>query len=626
MKKVNLLILLFLLIQINAKSSHIVGGEFQLKLKRGYNYELSLRMYFDDISAAPGLLNYDLTINVGIYEKVTNQFIATAKLPRVSADFINYKYPQCSDFNSNKVRTRLLLYTSDIYLDPAIYTSPNGYYIVWQRCCRNASISNIRNSRNVGQSFYMEFPAVNLNSQKFVNSSPIFHSITGDFPCMNQQFNFSFGAFDPDGDSLTYRLVTPWDGNDNNPPGPAPYSAVTWESGYGINNQIPGNPALTVDNKGDLSVKASKTGLFVFAMQCDEFRNGIKIGSVRRDFQFWVINCPLSYAPEMEMKIPGETGYYNKKDTLSLTIGESVCYKLFTTDSTYNIFGKNKDLFFDLSNSDLPPNTFSLSFLSATLGKGNDTLKPEVCINTCRMFANNEDKLYHINLIVRDKNCPFPKMDSIKIPILIKHFPNSLPIVKIPCVCVADTSIMVGNSIKFDVAGIDKDSADHMTLTAYGDGFNLNDAGMSFNTVSGYDSISSVFTWNANCSALKLGTSFNVIFQVDDNNCDAYSKKSLRVTLNLKDTITTLAYISPANLLTPNNDGLNDFFEMNDLPPDNCEYYFRAIEVYNSWGTKIFEEKSRNFRWNPNNAADGVYYYSIDLNKKQVKGWLQVLR
>jgi hypothetical protein len=628
MKKINLLIIIFLLNQLNTEASHIVGGEFQLKLKRGFNYELSLRMYFDDISAAPGLLNYDLTIDAGIYEKNTNTFIGIAKLPRVSMDFIDYKYVQCSEYNSSKVRTRLMYYTMDIFLDPAIYTSPNGYYVTWERCCRNASVSNIRNSRNVGQSFYLEFPAVAINGQRFINSSPVFNKITGDFPCIQQTFNFPFGAIDPDGDSLTYRMVTPWDGNDNDPPRPAPFTPVMWETGFGTNNEIPGSPALTVDSKGNLSVKASKTGLFVFTVQCDEFRNGIKIGTVRRDFQFWVIDCPVSYSPHMEMKVPGETQFYNKKDTLSLTIGQSVCYNLFITDSTYNVYKRNKDLFLDLTNSNLPPNVFSLNFTTGTLSPGNDTLKPKLCINTCRLFAdNNEDKLYYINAIVRDKNCPSPKMDSIHIPVLIKHFPNALPAIQIsPCVCVADTSILVGNSLQFDVIGTDKDSTDHMTLIAWGDGFNLADAGMSFNNTDGFDSISSVFTWNSTCTAIKLGQTFKVFFQVDDNNCDAGSRKTTSVKLNLIDKQTTLSDLSPANLLTPNNDGMNDFFEMTNMPPDNCEYYFRNIEVYNTRGTRIFEDKSRNFKWNPINNSDGVYYYSIDLNKKLIKGWLQVMR
>jgi hypothetical protein len=525
MKRTYLCILIIFISFCSVTASHIVGGEFQLKLKRGYNYTLSLRMYYDDINAEPGLLNDDLYINVAIYEKNTNRFIRVANLPRISSNLISYKYNQCTEFNSSKVRTRLLFYSLDIFLDPEIYNSTNGYYVVWERCCRNASIMNIRNPGDVGNAFYMEFPSVLKNNERFLNTAPIFNDITGDFPCINQPFSFPFGAFDPDGDSLTYKLVIPFAGHSNlgsgnsepYPPNPAPYPWINWVPGYGINNEIPGNPALTINpTNGNLSVTPTRTGLFAIAVECTEFRNGVQIGLVRRDFQFWVINCPYSYPPQLEMKIPGKPGYYNQKDTLSLTIGESICYNLSMIDSAYNVFHKNTDLFLDLTNSDLPSGVYSLSLTSGTLRPGNDTLKSNLCITTCRKFQSNIDQLYHINVIVRDNACPLPRRDSIKIPLLIKHLQNDTPSIKIDPPNV-NTNLLIGNSINFNVIGRDNNPGDIITLTGYGDGFNLSDVGMSFNSVSGHDSISSPFRWTADCDAFRQRQSFKVIFEVNDN-------------------------------------------------------------------------------------------------------------
>jgi gliding motility-associated-like protein len=632
MKKIYLFVLLTIISLCKVTASHIVGGEFQLIMKRGYNYTLSLRMYFDDIHAQAGLINDDLNINVAIYEKSTNSLIKTVNLPRISANLINYKYNQCTDFNSSKVRTRLMYYSSDIFLDPDIYNDPGGYYVVWERCCRNALIINIQNPGDVGNAFYMEFPPVIVNNQRFENTDPIFNDITGDFPCINQPFNFPFGAFDPDGDSLTYTLVTPLAGYSNllgnsepDPPNPAPYPLVNWVPGFGVNNEIPGSPSLTIDKKGNLLVRPNRIGVFAIAIQCNEYRNGIKIGTVRRDFQFWVINCPYNYPPELQMKVPGKPGYYNKKDTLTLTIGESVCYNLFMTDSAYNVFHQNKDLFLDLTNSNLPPDVYSLSINSGTLQPGNDTLKSNLCINTCRRFPKNIDQLYYIDVIVRDNGCPLPRLDSIRIPLLIKHLQNSPPAVKIVPANINST-LLVGNTINFNVIGTDKDHPDLINLIGYGDGFNLSDQGMIFNNVSGHDSISSPFRWVADCKAFLQKQSFKIIFQVEDNNCLVNNKDTISITLRVKDYETKLNELSPPNLVTPNNDGLNDYFEIPNIPSDNCEFFFRKVEVYNRWGSRIFEDKNRNFKWDPSRESDGMYFYNIDLNQKQVKGWLQVIR
>lgn len=82
------------------------------------------------------------------------------------------------------------------------------------------------------------------------------------------------------------------------------------------------------------------------------------------------------------------------------------------------------------------------------------------------------------------------------------------------------------------------------------------------------------------------------------------------------------------NAITPNGDGLNDFFSVK-----NAERYdIRKLEVYNRWGQRLF--KTDDFyggeRWNANELPAGNYYYRITLGRKEgVKehvGWIQVIR
>lgn len=65
------------------------------------------------------------------------------------------------------------------------------------------------------------------------------------------------------------------------------------------------------------------------------------------------------------------------------------------------------------------------------------------------------------------------------------------------------------------------------------------------------------------------------------------------------------------NVITPNNDNLNDFF----YPVINCEYDEYHIVIYNRWGQLLFESFNQDEKWNGKyknqEVADGVYFYLI---------------
>lgn len=82
-------------------------------------------------------------------------------------------------------------------------------------------------------------------------------------------------------------------------------------------------------------------------------------------------------------------------------------------------------------------------------------------------------------------------------------------------------------------------------------------------------------------------------------------------------------YIEVYNLITPNGDGKNDFFEVKDLQKNTY-----ALKIYNSWGALVYSNDNYNNVWDAEPLEDGVYYYSLihHKNKRNLKGWLHVLR
>jgi len=69
----------------------------------------------------------------------------------------------------------------------------------------------------------------------------------------------------------------------------------------------------------------------------------------------------------------------------------------------------------------------------------------------------------------------------------------------------------------------------------------------------------------------------------------------------------------PTNVFTPNGDGLNDYFWI-----DNIEDYINpTLKVYNRWGKLVYESKSYKNDWDGGNLDEGTYFYIISPNSEK---------
>ena len=76
------------------------------------------------------------------------------------------------------------------------------------------------------------------------------------------------------------------------------------------------------------------------------------------------------------------------------------------------------------------------------------------------------------------------------------------------------------------------------------------------------------------------------------------------------------------NLITPNNDGLNDFFVVQCL--DNESGWL--LEISNSWGEVIYRNTNYKNTWGAQNTSAGVYYYFLKKDDREYRSWLQVIK
>lgn len=163
-------------------------------------------------------------------------------------------------------------YQKNIYKIKHTYPGPGIYKIVVQDPNRNYGIVNIPNSVNV---VFSISTTLMVNPGTGLNSTPVLLNPPYDKAALGYTFIHNPGAYDVDGDSLSYNLTV-----------------CTREDGKPIENYTypPASNAFYVDSiTGDLVWDApTKLGKYNVAMEINEWRNGIRIGSIVRDMQIEV--------------------------------------------------------------------------------------------------------------------------------------------------------------------------------------------------------------------------------------------------------------------------------------------------------------------------------------------------
>ncbi len=510
-----LLSLFFIISFYQAMSSHIVGGELVFKTLKGVQatHRIGLNLYFDEINGIPQA--EDQIVNLFIFQKSNNRRVTSIQAPKVGRKNITYANPQCGN---SGLKTLFISYALDVVLNPEEFNDPEGYYIVWDRCCRNNVIDNIKTPGDVGSLFSVFFPPLTKNGTLFLDSAPEFSEIQGDYACLNADFYIDFKATDADGDSLVYALSTPVTGFSNravpNPQalGSSNYPVVTWAEGISLANVIPGTRPLRVDSRtGRLSFTAGKLGLYVFSILVTEYRKGEKLGSVTRDFQIKVIDCFEAFAPNILVVQSGSKVSYQNNASIRLTQTDSACFSVQVTDRNFNqlikISGKainspRKDFYF-------LPTEFRTR-------KSNDTLTFQFCLDDC--FETENNRPIRLELIAEDESCPVPLTDTLTLFIYRQSAPNTAPKVTTSLLSPYVEAIPE-QLLEFTVFGRDFDP-DSIQMSAQGRGFNLDTYGFKFPTIGGKGAVSQKFSWKPPCT-IKVSDTLAIDFRLTDLRCSA---------------------------------------------------------------------------------------------------------
>jgi gliding motility-associated-like protein len=372
-----LLFLFLVLGTFSSEAAHLKGGWIQYSyLGPGATpstsrYQIIVRQYMDCNSTAS---QRDGQVFLGVFNSRTGERIRTETIPKSAEGTLDKN--SFSPCLNSPPRVCFLILRYDLVID--LPDNPDGYSLTVQRCCRITGIVNVSgNSGNIGVSYTNTIPGVINGTDYSKNSSPVFAQKDTAIVCFNSPFTFDFSATDADGDQIIYSFCSGSIGGGSgspipNPPTAPPYASVPYNPSYPGNSPL--GLAVTIDpNTGIISGTApGVTGQFVVAVCANEYRNGVLIGSTKKEIHITVAGCSISAA---ELK----PNYITCNGTTLSFQNESSNSSITSYFWDFGVAGINSDTSssptptYDFLNSGRDSGTFTVKLVVATSGGCKDS-------------------------------------------------------------------------------------------------------------------------------------------------------------------------------------------------------------------------------------------------------------
>lgn len=293
------------------QAAHLIGGEITYTCQGNNLYTVSLRVYRD---CGGGGAAFDNVANVAVYD-INNQLIRTLGIAR--GQIISLSNSLTSD-PCVTVPANLCVeyadYVDTITLPPLI----GGYTLVHQRCCRNAVIGNVSNPGSIGNTYSIRIPSMDTTC----NSAPQIITPPDNVLCLNRPAIIDLQVQEADGDSLSFDLCQIFAGGASsggggggncfsvipNPPCPPPFTPVAFAAPYTFANPIPASSNFTINPRtGRIRGQANQAGIYVAGICITEWRDGQILSTVRLDYQFAVTQCTQNVVSDMRTPIEDPT-------------------------------------------------------------------------------------------------------------------------------------------------------------------------------------------------------------------------------------------------------------------------------------------------------------------------------
>lgn len=606
---------------LSAKATHIIGGELYYDHLGGGLYNVTLKLYRDCASA----VGFDAQAAIGVFDGVNFSLVQVQQLSFPGATTVPVE-----------LETPCLTLPPDVCVETTSYTgffnlplTVNGYILAYQRCCRTNIIENLSNPGDVGLTVTTRIPGSGLP----VNSSPRFNELPPVALCLDAPLAFDHSASDPDGDSLVYSMITPYNGGtplapQPNPPAPPPYAPVPWDAGYSEAYQIDSDPAISIDPvTGLLTLTPTLQGVFNVGVRVQEYRNGELLGETRRDFLFKVVACNATVVSAIQ-----------QQTEFCQSLGVQFQNNSFGATEFLWDFG-DPGIDFDTSTEANPywsysqPGTYPVTLIANPGTTCADTsvvlyqvyLAPSPVIIPPPPFCGNAP----VTLVAEGDfspgasilwqlgsgSTPQVSTDSIVTVQFAGPGTHEVTLIVAQNGCTGFYTDVAVNHPQPE-ASFDADPSPPQpigTPVLFTDTSDPNGGEIATWT---WTMQGSVFAPSAPTAAWEGGWPAQYEVSLTVTTADGCSAVASMVYEILGGPI-----VIP-NVFSPNGDGVNEFFEI-----ANVQYYPNELTIYGRWGNKVFEARNYKNTWRGTDVPDGTYYYVLRFSDdREFTGHVTILR
>jgi hypothetical protein len=286
------MVLLFFLVSKQSQASHVMGADLSYKWLSGLRYELTLTVFRDCASPLPlspiqNVYYYSIGCNI------QQDSIAMNLVGPISGTDIS---PICQTARSRcrggtAPGIEKYVFKGTVELSQAC----TDWLFYFRECNRSSGIRTVQTPAL--ECLYVQATLNNIAAPN--NSSPRFTNNPDFYICVNRDININAALADTNNDRLVYQLVTPRT-NLRFPTGPD-NNVLRYLTGYSAVNPINTASGFNLDSlSGSITFRPTEITQTVTALQIKEYRNGVLIGTIMRDFQIITRDCPANSIPAFE--------------------------------------------------------------------------------------------------------------------------------------------------------------------------------------------------------------------------------------------------------------------------------------------------------------------------------------
>jgi len=289
MKKALFLLFIIYCCSVSNRSfaTHLMGGDITVYNDSDTTYTLTLQLYRDVLGIPLGV---NAQVDVFMYDATSNSY-----LPNTSYQITENTALSTSLLPYFPYGVEVGIFTQDITL------SPGKYMFVYNTSARNNAILNATSPGGESLVLYTYLEVFGTAA----NSSPSCLTMPIAYFALNSAGYYNPAPYDADGDSLTWAL----DSSIGNPGSGYPTSVqFTPVVGLTLPPSASTGPFSINSVTGEITWTPNTMGNFIQAFNIDEYRAGVKIGTIHRDMQYVVVTD--STADSIAM-IPNSACMYN---------------------------------------------------------------------------------------------------------------------------------------------------------------------------------------------------------------------------------------------------------------------------------------------------------------------------